>query len=445
MSIRGSEQLVAHVSSGETPRADWRVGSEYEKLAVRWRTGERLPYLADQGPSIAGLLASLAGCCGWAPVYERGQVVALTGAGASVTLEPGGQFELSGAPMATLHRMVEELQRHEHELEHLGEEYPISWMWAGADPINALDDIPWMPKRRYEIMREYLPTRGRLALYMMKSTCTVQANLDFSTEVDMGRKLRTSMGVSSIVTSMFANSPLRQGRPSGMKSWRSHIWTEMDPDRSGLLPWVFDGDLPTYERYVEYALDVPLFFIVRDGEYLECTGLPFRRLVREGFDGHSATMDDWELHLSTLFPEVRLKTYLEMRSADCVKPGLLQSLPALWKGLLYDDTAMDAAWDLVKRWSFDERDAHRTAVARDAMAAPVPNARYDTSELARELVSIARHGLASQAAAGGEDDESDLLAPLVQVADSGRSPADVTLDWLAGGKRSRADIIAHYG
>ncbi len=447
--VRSKEQLIAHIASGESLRADWRVGTEYEKLAVRWRTGERLPYEAESGPDIVGLLRSLAGCCGWSPVEERGRIVALTGEGASVTLEPGGQFELSGAPMADLHLMVAELQRHEVALEHLGEEFPISWMWAGADPINALADIPWMPKKRYEIMREYLPTRGGLAHAMMKATCTVQANLDFADEVDMGRKLRASMGVSSIVTAMFANSPLREGRPSGFKSWRSHIWTDTDPDRSGLLPWVFEGELPTYEQYVDYALGVPLFFLVREGRYLKCAGTPFQRFFDDGVEGHRPTRADWELHLSTLFPDVRLKTYLETRSADCVKPGLLQALPALWKGLLYDDSSLDAAWDLVKRWTLAEREAHRAEVARLALQTPAPGARYTTTELARELVEIARHGLVSQAVAApgdaGPGDESGLLAPLQHVAATGRSPADVTLAWLAEGRRSRQDIIAHYG
>lgn len=447
--LSGRRQLVEHHASGERPAAEWRIGTEYEKIVVHRDDSARLPYLSDRGrPGIRTLLDELSGCCGWRPGYEGDAVIALYGRDASVTLEPGGQFELSGAPFQRIKEIVLELRRHEVELEHLSDSLPVTWLWAGMDPIWGLEEIPWMPKARYGIMREYLPTRGRLALWMMQATCTVQANLDYADEADMGRKLRASMGLSSLVTAMFANSPFQRLAPSGFKSYRAHIWEHTDPDRCGLLPWVFDGELPTYERYVDYALGVPLFFIVRDKRYLPCAGLPFEQLLAEGFQGHGATLDDWVLHLSTLFPEVRLKTYLEMRSADVVGPRLLPALPALWKGLMYDRTALDAAWDLVKRWSFEDRLAHRHAAAQQALAAPVPGASYPTRELALEVLEIARYGLARVADRDGYADEGPYLDPLEAEVAAGRCPADRSLDWYASASRERPlrprDFVEHY-
>jgi glutamate--cysteine ligase len=320
----------------------------------------------------------------------------------------------------------------------------VRWAWAGHDPVHGVDAIGWMPKQRYVIMRDYLPTRGGLALTMMKATCTVQANVDFASEVDMGKKLRAGMALASVVTAMFANSPLRSGRPCGHKSFRAHIWTDTDPDRTGLLPWTLGATLPTYEQWVTYALDAPMFFFQRDDAYVACAGLPFRRFMTHGHQGYGATMADWELHLSTLFPEVRLKTYLEMRSADCVKPELIPALPALWKGILYDGTALDAAWDLVRAWSLEDRHAHRADTARLALAAPVPQKTYETVELAKELLDIAVHGLKSIAAEREHADESIHLAPLEQLTRSGRSPADETLAWYARTSARDRDFAEHY-
>jgi glutamate--cysteine ligase len=449
--IRSRTQLVDYIARGERPRASWLVGSEYEKIALHAPTGAPLPYEAHgDTPGIRTLLEELTGCCGWVPGYDAGALISLKSTDASVTLEPGGQFELSGAPLPTVHEMVTELQRHEAELAHLADRLPLRWLWVGANPLHSLDEIDWMPKRRYGIMRRYLPTRGRYAKHMMQSTCTVQANLDFEDERDMGDKLRTSMGVSSIVTAMFANSPLQEGKPSGFKSFRANVWSDVDPDRQGLLDHVFDGVGPTYDRWIEYALKVPLFFIMRGDDLFDCAGLPFGDFLRNGFQGHEARMGDWELHLSTLFPDVRLKTYLEMRTADCVKPAILPALPALWKGLLYDPSARAAAWDLVKGWSMEERWAHREAVARDALAAPAPGGRFQTLDLARELLAIAAGALrgmaepATLASGEGVPDESVHLHGLEALIASGRCPADVTLAWYERTKPSPEQIIAHY-
>ncbi|MGM0574291.1 MAG: glutamate--cysteine ligase [Myxococcota bacterium] len=443
--IRSRAQLLDGFARGERPADRWLIGSEYEKMPVLYPDGVPLSYESEGGrPGIRSLLEELAGCCGWGPEYEADLPIALGGSSASVTLEPGGQFELSGAPVDTIHETVAELRRHESELAHLQDRLPVRWLWVGANPVHRLDQIGWMPKHRYDIMKRYLPTRGRLAHVMMKSTCTVQANLDYGDEADMGRKLRTSMGLSSIVTAMFANSPFVEGRPSGWKSYRAHVWNHTDPDRCGLLRWVFEGDAPTYERYRDYALKVPLFFIVRDGRYLDCAGLPFEDFLRDGFQGHRATLDDWELHLTTLFPEVRLKTYMEMRSADCVKPPYLPALPAIWKGVLYDEAAREAAWDLVKSWSFAERQQHRADAARYALQASVPRARYLTTDLARELLDIARHGLARQAETYGHEDESVYLEPLCVQVDQGRCPADDSLEWYARTHPTPIEVLSHY-
>lgn len=435
-------QLIDYIASGERSADQWAIGTEYEKHVVD-RDGRPLPYDAQGDlPSIRGLLQHLADARGWEPVLEGANLIALRKDGASVSLEPGGQIELSGAPMSTLLEMQRELDDHVSDLEALSAAFGVRWLWSGLHPLAGLEEIPWMPKGRYAIMRRYLPTRGALAHHMMKTTATVQANLDFSDERDMGRKLRTSMALSSIVTALFANSPT--GPPSLVKpptdevhrSWRWRVWRDTDPDRCGLLEWVFDGSAPTYERWVDYALDVPMFLLDRDGQIVDMAGRSFRAYAQSGHDGHSPTMDDWSLHLSTLFPDIRLKTYLEMRSADCVPARLIPALPALWKGILYDGAALDAAWDLVKAWSFRERVEHREGSCLRGLAAPVPGKPYPTRELARELVHIAQSSLSS--------DERSLLDELASVASSGLSLADKTLQWASRSPRTRDEVLQHY-
>ena len=437
--------LLDVMAGGESPREDWRVGTEYETFAFTRDGAGRLPYEAtDGGADVLSLLTRIhEDEDSWQPDRDGSFVVGLHGAGGSITLEPGGQFELSGRPFQTVHEMKAELDEHLRRLAHLSARLGVRWCWAGADPLSALDDIPWMPKRRYAVMRRYLPSRGSLALNMMKGTCTVQANVDYADEQDMGRKLRTALGLSSIVTALFANSPLSEGRPSGRLSSRSHVWTQTDPDRCGLPAWAFDGEWPTYERYLDYALSVPLFFLVREGAYLDCAGLPFRDLMKKGFQGHGARLEDWLLHLSTLFPDVRAKTYLETRSADCVPPALLPALPALWKGILYDDDARSAAWDLVRSWTMDQRIEHRDQAARHALGAPVPGASYGTRDLAVELLGVARYGLGRIATSSGHEDEGAYLDPLESMARAGRCPAVETLERL-GESPGREAILAHY-
>jgi glutamate--cysteine ligase len=427
--ITSVDQLAAWHAQGEKPRDRWRVGTEYEKFGF---DPALAPIVYAGRPGVRDVLEALATRFGWEPGRDAGQLIALSppsGGALSgvISLEPGGQLELSGAPQATIHETRAELDQHLGHLDALTGLLGVRWLWLGHQPVHSLDRLDWMPKRRYAIMRDYLPRRGALARNMMQATSTVQANLDFGDARDMGRKLRIAMGISSIVTAMFANSPFLDGRPAGYRSVRATVWSATDPDRQGLLPFVFDGDAPSYERWVRWALDVPMFFIARAGALIPANGLPFRTFMRDGLAGHRATMEDWETHVSTLFPDVRIKRYLEVRTADCVPPRYICALPALWKGILYSTDALEAAWDLVKRWTFDERLAHREAVPRDGLAAPVPRSRATTAELAIELVNIAEAGLEAAPRPEGTPSEVMHLAPLAALIRDGRCPADEAL------------------
>lgn len=443
--IRSVQQLVDLHARGEKSVEQFRVGTEYERFGVT-DDGRPLTYAGRPGkPGIVDLFSHFAEQ-GWEPLEDGPHIVGLKSAGSSLALEPGGQLEWSGAAHKTIMEAEAEIQDWEAKLVAVSRELGIRWMWTGLTPVHDFDELDFIPKRRYGIMRRYLPTRGSLALWMMQKTGTVQANLDYADEADMGAKLRLSMGLGSIVTAMFANSPLSVGKKSGYKSFRGHIWTDTDNDRSGLLRWAFEG-LPTYRQYVEYALDVPMFFFVRDDQYVDCAGLPFRQFMDQGFDGHQATVEDWELHLSTIFPDARLKTYLEVRTADCVRPEHILALPALWKGLLYNGTALDSAWDLVKGWSWDERQQHRIDVARYGLQAHAPSrsskGAWETTEVAKELLAIARYGLTELSKEEGHECEGCYLVGLSKLTESGRSPADVVLEWF-GHSKTRAEIIDHY-
>ncbi len=452
-------ELMEWFAAGEKPREAWRVGGEHETFGVG--PGHRpLAYEpAKPGePSVLGVLEGLRERLGWAPIRERGRIIGLQDAtrrgGAAVTLEPGGQIELSGSPHETVFQVVEEFSAWARELGHVADAARVGWMWTGYRPVFAFEDLDLMPKARYEIMQRYLPTRGRLALHMMQSTATVQANLDYADEGDMARKTRAAMGISSTVTAMFANSPFRDGAPSGFKSTRARIWQEVDPDRTGLLPFAFDGEGMTYERYARWALDVPLFFLIRDGRYIDCAGLPFRTFLERGHGGYRATLADWETHLSTLFPEVRLKRYLETRGADCVAPHMLPASWALWRGLLYDGTALDATWDLTRRWAFSGRQQHLRDVARLGLDATAPDG-HRTADLARELLDIARHGLdalhrEAEARGGRPGAPSDAMSDAVflegiaPLTRAGQCPADRCLAWYAETRPTPAELMDHY-
>ncbi len=362
-------QLVEVLASGEKPRADWRIGTEHEKFG--FRLDDLRPPGFDGERGIEALLTGLTRF-GWAPVEEHGRVIALAKDGASVTLEPAGQLELSGAPLETIHQTCREVSTHLYEVKVVADELRLGFLGMGFQPKWRRDDMPWMPKGRYRIMRAYMPKVGGLGLDMMTRTCTVQVNLDYASEADMVKKFRVSLALQPVATALFADSPFTDGKPNGYLSYRSHIWTDTDPDRTGMLDFVFEEGFG-YERYVDYLLDVPMYFSYRNGEYLDLSGQSFRRFLAgelDGLRGELPTLRDWNDHMTTAFPEVRLKKYLEMRGADGGPWNRLCALPAFWTGLLYDDASLDAAWDLVKGFTLAQRNAMRDAVPRLALGAP---------------------------------------------------------------------------
>jgi len=428
------DDLIAYFRAGAKPRGQFRIGIEQEKLGTRV-DGAPVGY---QGPNgIEEVLARLERR-GFAATRDRGRVVGLERAGERVTIEPGGQLEFSGLARDTAAACRDALVAHVQEVVDVARPLGIRFIRVGARPFGKLDDIDWLPKARYDVMRDYFPrygTSSRLAHHMMKMTATVQANFDYESESDAIDKIRTANGVSSIITAMYAGSPFADGRPTGDKSVRAAIWLETDEARCGLLPFVFEPSF-CFRDYVEWALDVPMFFVVRNGAYRPVGAMPFRRFIAEGFEGEGATIRDWELHLSTLFPEVRLKRYIELRGADAGPMSMAAALGALWRGLLDDRDARVAAWDLVAKHSFAERQALRREVPRAALNASLGGRKL--GELALELIRISDAGLARLS--GGEDDRP-LLAPLWAYATAGRTPADDLLDDFAAAGGDPAKLI----
>ena len=423
------DQLVRYLEAGSKPREDWRIGTEHEKFGFCTDTLKPLPFEGERG--IESVLKGLTRF-GWAPMEEDGRIIGLKMNKGSVTLEPGGQVELSGEPLDSLHDTCREVNEHLKEVKSVADPLGVAFLGVGFQPKWALADIPRMPKERYRIMTEYMPTRGKHALEMMYRTATVQANLDFGSEADMVKKFRVGLALQPIATALFANSPFTEGRPNGYLSYRSFIWMHTDPDRCGDLPFVFESGMG-FERYTDYALDVPMLLVVRNGQAMDAAGASFRDFLHgnlPALPGEHPTLGDWETHLTTLFPEVRLKHFLEMRGADGGPWGRLCALPALWKGLLYDDTALEAAWDLVKDWSAEQRWELRATVPEQALDAVV--AGRPVRELAREVLAIAEDGLRrlDRQNASGQD-ERIFLADLFEVIDAGRTPAEALLDEYA--------------
>jgi glutamate--cysteine ligase len=431
------DELVGYFRIGAKPRTAFRVGVEQEKLAVR-ADGGVVPYAGPDG--IEALLNALGGR-GYLAVDEGGHPIALARGGDRITVEPGGQVELSGAALATAAQCAGVVRAHVGEVREIGAALGLRFLGVGVRPWGAIDDVSWLPKRRYEIMRAYFPEQGRqsrLAHYMMKQTATVQANFDYADEADATAKMRTALGVTSLVTALFAASPVSEGRPNGFKSIRAAIWLETDEDRAGLLPFAYAPGF-SFRDYAEWALDVPMFFVVRAGVYRPTRALTFRRFLAEGFEGETPTMHDWEIHLSTLFPEVRLKRYIELRGADAGPLPMETAVAALWRGLLDDPEACAAAWALVAGASMSEREALRRAVPREALAARL--GRHAARDLAVELVDIARAGL-SRLPGGAAD--AALLAPVEAYAAAGRSPADDLLADFAAASGDPARLVAKW-
>jgi glutamate--cysteine ligase len=437
--VTGVDDLVAHIASGEKPRDRWRVGTEHEKIGLYRDTLRRVPFEGERG--IAALLERIAEVDGWERTYEGDHLIALGKDGASITLEPGGQLELSGAPLARTSETCAEFSAHLELVRRVSEPMGIVWLSLGMDPLHGIADVPRMPKARYDIMREYLPTRGELSQHMMHLTATVQANFDYGDEADMVAKCRMALGATPIVSAIFANSSLFEGKASGFISRRLHIWKYTDPDRSGIPPFVFEDGFG-YRRWVEWALDVPMFFVVRGGRYRPARGTTFRRFLAEGFEGEHATIGDFDRHLTTLFPDVRLKRILEVRGADAVPPGLICALPALWKGLFYDPEALSAAAALTDGYSQEEREAAMESVARRGLKARILG--RPALELGHELVAIASEGLRRIGAATGEPDERGFLDPIRAQLALGKSPGEVLLERWEGEWNRNVERLIDY-
>ena len=429
--LTDKRELTAWLESGCRPKDEWRIGTEHEKFGFCTESLKPLPYEGDR--SIRAMLEGMAGQFGWEVVLEGGLPIALKKGDCSITLEPGGQLELSGGLLDNLHETCREVNTHLAEVRAVAEPLGIGFLGMGFHPTARREDIEWMPKSRYVIMRNYMPKVGTLGHDMMKRTCTVQVNLDFSSEADMVAKFRASLALQPIATALFANSPFLEGKPSGFLSYRSQVWTDTDPDRTGMLPWVFESGMG-FERYVDWMLDVPMYFVQREGQLIDASGQSFRDFLAgrlPALPGEQPRLSDWEDHLTTAFPEVRLKRFLEMRGADGGPWRRLCALPAFWVGLLYDESNLAACVDLTRDWTLEERQRLREDVARVGLKAEIRG--RTVRDLAAELLGLAHQGLARRARFNpGGDHEGGFLNPLNKIVERGTTPAEVKLDRYHG-------------
>jgi glutamate--cysteine ligase len=425
--IEGRDQLISVFEKGEKPANRWKIGTEHEKFV--YRTADLRAPSYDEPGGIRDLLAGLTEY-GWEPVLEGGHVIALSGDDGAISLEPAGQLELSGAPLDNLHETCAETGRHLTQAKAVGERLGLGFLGLGMWPDKTRAELPIMPKGRYAIMLDHMPRVGTMGLDMMLRTCTIQVNLDYSSEARMAKMFRVSLALQPLATALFANSPFTEGKPNGYLSYRSHIWSDTDPARTGMLPFVFEDGFG-YERYADYALDVPMYFVFRDGKYIDAAGHSFRDFLKGKLavlPGELPTIADWNDHLSTAFPEVRMKSFLEMRGADGGPWNRICALPAFWVGLLYDDNALDAAWDVVKDWSMDARETLRNEVPRLGLKTPLPGGRT-LQDIARQILDISRSGLAARARLNGAgDNESGYLSALDEVVATGKTNAERLLD-----------------
>ncbi|MBM3545797.1 MAG: glutamate--cysteine ligase [Alphaproteobacteria bacterium] len=425
--ITSKRQLIEYIEKGNKPKDAWRIGTEHEKFAYRRSDLKPLPY---DGPDGIGAILEGMTRFGWERVQENGKTIALSKDAGAITLEPGGQFELSGAPLKTIHQTCDEVNEHLDQVREIDNELGTAMMGLGFNPKWKRDEIPWMPKGRYKIMRAYMPKKGSLGLDMMTRTYTVQVNLDFSSEADMVEKFRASLALQPIATALFANSPFTEGKPNGFQSYRSHIWTDTDPDRCGILPFVFEPGM-SFERYVDYLLDVPMYFVYRNDQYLDFSGRSFRDFMAGRFRDEvkdEPRITDFTDHLTTVFPEVRMKRFLEMRGADGGPWKRLCALPALWVGLLYDQGALDQASQLIKDWTLADHEQLRRDVPRLGLKTPFKG--RTVREVALDVLRIARAGLKARNALDrmGAADETHFLDSLQAIAESGRTASDMMLE-----------------
>ena len=413
------KDLVAYFHEGSKTGGNRRIGTEYELFGVDPHTCAAVPFNGARG--IEMIMRRMLENPGWSPVCEEDRLICLVSEeNSSVTIEPGAQIELSGAPLKDLREISEELKDYLSLLHSVTRDLEIDFIGIGMHPVSREEEIPFVDKCRYEIMAPYLKEKGALAHAMMKETATVQVNLDYTDEQDAMDILRTAMGITSLVSAIFANSPLSGGKPNGFLSRREHVWLHTDPDRCGLLPFVFKEDA-AFEDYLNYSLKVPMMFVVREGEWIPMNGIPFGDYLEKGRHGLTPTKEDWNLHQSTLFPEVRLKQYIELRGADAQSPGMVLAVPAFWKGILYDKGARRAAWEIVRDWSFSERLELHKNVCRLGLNAEVRGRTILGA--AQELVRIAKEGLLLQG------DETTYMEPLEEmILKKGKSPAEVLLD-----------------
>ncbi len=426
--IESKDQLAEYLASGCKPADDWRIGTEHEKFGYCKDSLLPLPY---EGPrSIKAMLEGLRDAFGWTPVLEAGNIIGLEKDGANVSLEPGGQLELSGAPLETIHQTCDEVNDHLREVKTVADKLGVGFIGLGAAPIWTHDQMPVMPKGRYKLMTDYMGRVGTHGTQMMYRTCTVQVNLDFGSEADMVQKFRVALALQPVATALFANSPFFEGKPNGFQSWRSRIWRSLDDARTGTLPFVFEDGMG-FERYVDYALDVPMYFVYRDGKYIDALGMSFRDFLKgelPALPGEKPTLSDWADHLTTIFPEARIKKFMEMRGADGGPWRQICALPALWVGLLYDQNSLDAAWDLCKHWTLEQREALRVAASVDGVNAKVEG--IDMRQLARQVLDLSHAGLTARAktgAGGMLKDETHFLNSLQDIVATGVTPASELL------------------
>jgi len=431
--IERHEQLAEYLADGCKPKDQWRIGTEHEKFGYCKDTLKPLPYEGKR--SILAVLEGLRDGHGWAPLEEGGKLIGLEKDGANVSLEPGGQLELSGAPLESIHETCDEVNQHLRDVKDIADKIGVGFIGLGAAPIWSHQQMPVMPKGRYKLMTDYMDRVGTMGKVMMYRTCTVQVNLDFATEADMVQKLRVALALQPVANALFANSPFLDGKPNGVKSTRGLVWRHLDDARTGMLPFVFDEGFG-FERWVQYALDVPMYFVYRDGKYIDALGMSFRDFLEgklPALPGETPTLSDWADHLTTAFPEARIKKFMEMRGADGGPWRRLCALPAFWVGLMYDQSSLDAAWDLVKGWDAETREALRVAASEQALQAQVGD--INMHELAREVVAISEAGLKARAkpgAGGMVPDETHFLNALKDSIESGKTPADELLDRYNG-------------
>ncbi|WP_368344924.1 glutamate--cysteine ligase [Pelagovum sp. HNIBRBA483] len=431
--IERHEQLAQFLADGCKPRDQWRIGTEHEKFGYCKDTLQPLPYAGER--SVLAVLEGLKDRYGWEPIEEAGNLIGLKKDGANVSLEPGGQLELSGAPLESIHQTCDEVNEHLREVKAVADEIGVGFIGLGAAPEWTHEQMPVMPKGRYKLMTDYMDRVGTHGKQMMYRTCTVQVNLDFGSEADMVQKLRVALALQPVATALFANSPFFEGKPNSHKSWRSRIWRSLDDSRTGMLPWVFEEGMG-FERWAEWVLDVPMYFVYRDGKYINALGQSFRDFLKgelPALPGEKPTLSDWADHLTTVFPEARIKQFIEMRGADGGPWRRLCALPAFWVGLTYDQSALDAAWDMVKGWDAETREALRVAASEQGLQAEVNGLKMH--DLARQAVEIAASGLKARAvpgAGGMVADETHFLNALHESVESGKTPADELLDAYHG-------------